>query len=166
MEKTKKQLSGLFVFLKSRGRIWILLGGVVAGIVLILIGSSLGGEEKEQHESATGESLADLQAYTEALEKELETMCSAVAGVGQVDVMVRLASGTSVIYAEDGSGKPVTVGSGSSQSPLYATVRAPTVSGVGIVCRGGNDPEVQRKLVQLVSTTLDISASRVYVTGK
>lgn len=166
MQQTKKQLSGLWVFLKSRGRIWILLGGVVAGIMLILLGGSIGNEEKEQHDKATGETLADLQSYTEALEKELEAMCAAVSGVGQVDVMVRLAGGTSIIYAEDGSGKPVTVGSGSSQSPLYATLHTPTVAGVGIVCRGGNDPEVQRKLVQLVSTTLDISASRVYVTGK
>ncbi len=166
MEKAKKQLSGLWVFLRSRGRIWILLGGVVAGIVLILVGNALGNESEETPQSEQGESFAELQRYTEALETELEKMCGAVAGVGQVDVMVRLSGGSSIIYASDGSGKPTTIGSGNSEEPLYSTLLSPTVAGVGIVCRGGNDPTVQKKLIELVSTTLDISASRVYVTGK
>ncbi len=166
MENTKKQATGVWVFLRSKGRIWILLGGVIAGVALLLVGNGFMQKSPEADTDMRGESLTELAQYEKTLETEIEKMCAAVSGVGQVDVMVRLSGGSSIVYAADGSGKPSTVGSGSSESPLYSTLRAPTVAGVGIVCRGGSDPAIQQKLIELVSTTLDISASRVFVTGK
>lgn len=166
MEHVKKHASGIWIFLRSKGRIWILLGGVLAGIALLLVG---GGAFREPSEAATGisgETMSQLGAYEQELEVQLEQLCSAVSGVSQVDVMLRLSGGSSIIYAADGSGKPSTVGSGSSEEPLYSSLQAPSVAGVGIVCRGGNDPTIQQKLIDLVSTTLDISASRVFVAGK
>lgn len=166
MEQTKKQVTGIWAFLRAKGRIWLLLGGVVVGVILLLIGNGFSQKSQETDTDIKGASLAELTAYEKELESEIEKMCAAVSGVSQVEVMVRLSGGSSIIYAADGSGKPSTVGSGSSESPLYSTLRAPGVAGVGIVCRGGNDPTVQQKLIDLVSTTLDISASRVFVAGK
>ena len=165
MEEHKKAPRGLWAFLRVKGRIWILLLGALCGIVLIALGGTLGAQEEER-ESPASEGLAELQAYRATLEKELEALCGEVAGVSQVDVLVRLESGSRTIYATDENGKPSTVGSGSGQTALYATLLPPKVAGVGIVCRGGNDPIVQRKLTDLVSTALDISAGRVFVTGK
>ena len=166
MENEKKRAHGVWVFLRSKGRIWILLGGVLAGVALLLVGGGAFGKPSEATTSAQGESLDRLTAYEQELEAQLAQLCSAVSGASQVDVMVRLSSGSSIIYAADGNGKPSTVGSGSSEAPLYSSLQAPSVAGVGIVCRGGNDPVVQQKLIDLVSTTLDISASRVFVAGK
>ncbi len=166
MEKGNKQTSGIWVFLRAKGRIWILLGGVLAGIALLLVGGDFWKKTPETDANIKSESLTELASYEKELESEIQKMCAAVSGVSQVDVMVRLSGGSSIIYAADGSGKPSTVGSGSSESPLYSTLHAPTVAGVGIVCRGGNDPIIQQKLIELVSTTLDISASRVFVAGK
>ena len=166
MENEKKHASGVWVFLRSKGRIWILLGGVLAGIALLLVGGGAFREPSEAATSAQNESLDQLSAYEQELEAQLKSLCSSVSGVSQVDVMLHLSGGGSIIYAADGSGKPTTIGSGSSEAPLYSSLRAPTVAGVGIVCRGGNDPVVQQKLIDLVSTTLDISASRVFVAGK
>lgn len=166
MEHTKKQATGVWAFLRAKGRIWILLGGVIAGVALLLVGNGFWQGAPEEDTNIKNESLSELTAYEKELEAEIEKMCAAVSGVSQVDVMVRLSGGSSIIYAADGSGKPSTVGSGSSESPLYSTLRSPTVAGVGIVCRGGNDPTIQQRLIDLVSTTLDISASRVFVAGK
>jgi stage III sporulation protein AG len=166
MEKEKKPLAGLWGFLKSRGRIWILLAGAIAGIALLVLGNTLGREDPVTAMEEAQDSLSELQAYTTALEEELSHLCSSVSGVGQVQVMITLREGARIVYAADGSGKPVTVGSGNTQEPLHTTLLSPVVGGVGIVCRGGNDPAIQQKLIELVSTTLDISASRVFVTGK
>lgn len=165
MEGQKKSPHGLWGFLRVKGRIWILLLGALCGIVLIALGGTLGTQEQIK-ENATAESLAELQAYQTTLEKELEAICEEVVGVSQVEVLVRLESGSRTIYATDENGKPSTVGSGSGQSALYSTLLPPKVAGVGIVCRGGNDPAVQRRLTDLVSTTLGISAARVCVMGK
>lgn len=166
MKKNNKQPSGVWVFLRAKGRIWILLGGVLAGVALLLVGNGFSQKSPETDANIKEESLTELATYEKELEAEIEKMCAAVSGVGQVDVMVRLSGGSSIIYAADNNGKPSTVGSGSSESLLYSTLRAPTIAGVGIVCRGGNDPVIQQKLISLVSTTLDISTSRVFVIGK
>lgn len=165
MENTKKK-AGILVFLKSRGRIFILLGGLVAGIALLLVGNAFVDKEENATGNITNETLTELSAYEKALEDEISKMCAAVSGVSHVDVMVRLSGGTSIIYAADGNGKPSTVGSGSSESALYSSLLSPTVAGVGIVCKGGNDPAIQQKLIELVSTTLNISSARVFVAGK
>ena len=165
MEQKKRTPSGLLGFLGAHGRLWLLLGGLVCGIFLILIGSSM-----EQGESNTqegyAEDLAALQAYEKALEKEIADLCDEVAGVGQSEVMVRLQGGTRVVYATDEKGKPVTVGSGSSEQALPSTVLSPEIAGVAVVCRGGSSPAIQHKLTDLISTALGIPANRVIVAGK
>ena len=158
--------TGILVFLKNRGRIFILLGGLVAGIALLLVGSAFQDKDKSNATPIEGETLTQLTAYEQTLENEIAKLCSAVAGVSHVDVMVRLASGTSIIYAKDNDGKPSTVGSGSSESALYSSLQSPVIAGVGIVCKGGNDPLVQQTIIELVSTTLNVSSARVFVAGK
>ena len=42
----KRKAEGLLAFLGARGRLWVLLGGLLAGILLILLGSGLGETEQ------------------------------------------------------------------------------------------------------------------------
>ena len=112
------------------------------------------------------EDLEELIAYETQLEKEVAKLCSEVAGVGQVEVMLHLQGGTRVLYATDEKGKPASVGSGSAEQPLHSAVLLPEIAGVAIVCRGGSSPHVQKTLTDLISTALGIPTSRVAVTGK
>ena len=166
MEERKKISQGLGGFLKSRGRLWLLLGGILAGIFLIIMGSTLQEKENAATGSVHTEDMESLQAYEQRLEKEVSALCADVAGVGQVRVMVQLSGGTRVLYATDEKGKPASVGSGSAEQALPSTVLLPEIAGVAIVCRGGDSPAVQQKLIELVSTALGIPSNRVAVTGK
>jgi stage III sporulation protein AG len=56
------------------------------------------------------------------------------------------------------------VGSGSGERAVVASVRAPEISGVGIVCAGADDPKVAEELCELVSAALGIGSNRIYVT--
>ena len=165
MEQKKKAPAGLLGFLGARGRIWLLLGGLVCGIFLLVLGSSM-----QQSESVAsvpyGEDVSALQEYEKALEKEISALCNEVAGVGQCEVMVHLQGGTRVLYATDEKGKPVAVGSGSSEQALPSTLLSPEIAGVAVVCRGGSSPAVQQTLTELISTALGISANRVSIAGK
>ena len=167
MSEKNKVREGLGGLLGKKGRTALLLLAAAVGILLLFLGSGTGTKESESESLAfEEEGLAELSEYKEKLEEELEALCASAAGVSQVDVMVTLANGTRIVYATDREGKPVSVGSGSAQKPLYRTVEPPTVSGVGVVCRGGSDPSVAALLTELISTSLGISSSRVFITGK
>ncbi len=167
--KQEKRGRGLFDYVRAKGKLWLLVGGVIAGVLLLLLGNGFGeqsGSGAAVTEKATLEDAADLAAYQKELEGELEAICESVAGVSQADVMVTLGSGCRVIYATDEKGEVETTGTGSAQQPVYRTVQPPTVEGVGVVCKGGNDPRVQQTLTDLISTALGITSNRVCVTGK
>ena len=164
MEKSRS--AGVLSFLKAKGRLWLLLAGALAGILLILMGGAMSEKESDAQSASFSENVSELSVYEERLEKELSHLCGEVAGVGQVEVLVHLEHGSRVIYSADSNGKTATVGNGSGEKALYETLCAPAISGVAIVCRGGNDPAIQKKLTDLVSTALGISAARVCVAGK
>ena len=166
MEQKKKAPAGLLGFFGAKGRIWLLLGGVLAGIFLIVVGGMFDTVDGGKSNATYQENLEELVAYETQLEKEIAKLCNEVSGVGQVEVMLHLQGGTRVLYATDGKGKPASVGSGSAEEALHSTVLLPEIAGVAIVCRGGDSPHVQRTLTDLVSTALGIPTSRVAVTGK
>ena len=165
-EQAKKKRSALWDFLRAKGRLWILCGGALAGILLILLGNAFQTRGETAGRQMATEDLAALTAYEEDLEKQLKEICGAVAGVGQVEVFVHLESGSRLIYAADGNGNPSTVGAGTGEQALPSTLLSPKIAGVAVVCRGGSDPAVQKKLIDLVSTALGIPSSRVSVAGK
>ena len=165
MEQKKKAPVGLMGFLGARGRIWLLIGGVLCGIFLLLLGSSM--QQKESTASTLyTEDVTVLQEYEKALEKEIAALCDEVAGVGQCEVMMHLQGGTRVVYATDEKGKPVAVGSGSNEQALQSALLSPEIAGVAVVCRGGNSPTVQHTLTELISTALGIPTNRVSIAGK
>ena len=163
MTETKKKSTPFGGFLAKRGKYILLAALALLGVLLLFVG---GDDEKAAAESGAYTTLAEIEAYRTALESEIEKLCDAVAGVGSVEAMVTLSHGGRAIYATDNNGDPVTVGSGSAKQPLLEGLQPPLISGVGIVCRGGDSPAVQQKLVDLLSTTLGISAARVSVVGK
>ena len=167
MESKPIKSRGFLDFIKAKGRLWLLVGGAVLGLALLLISSGIGSTDTgEEAGPEQANDAAQMAAYRSELETQLKSLCDAVAGVDKVEVMVTLAEGYRTVYATDENGKPVSTGSGSAQRALAETVKPPAVAGVGVVCRGGNDPRVQKTLVELISTALGIPTNRVSVTGK
>ena len=128
-----------------------LLGGAV-GLFLLLGGSRLipgisdgSGQATEMPARAPGEAYeVSLDAYRQALESRIASICAQVAGAGDVRVIVSLAGGYEYVYATDeksaASGTSrlyVTIGSGSGKSLVFLTEKAPAIRGIGIVCSGG-----------------------------
>ena len=150
----------------GRRRTVLLVLCFLLGVLFLLFGATGKGGEQESVSETGQMSFAELRAYQKELEKEVEGLCESVAGVSQAQVMVTLAGGPSVRYAIDDRGEVVTVGSGSAEHALYQSVEPPVVLGVGVVCHGAQDPAVVKRLVDLLSTTLGISAARVSVAPK
>ena len=142
----------------------ILLGALV-GVGLLLFGGAWSSDREDETvlpSEDTGESLTE---YQRTLESEIRTLCQKVSGVDQVTVAVSLEGGFETVYATEGEdGSYVIVGSGSSASPLVLMQARPKIAGLGVVCRGGSSPTVQRELIALLCATYDLPANRIYVT--
>lgn len=152
---------------KKNAKLWLIVLGAAAGVLLLLIGSGI----TESAEAPTHEAY-DLESdeaviYQTYLEKEIRSLCESVAGVDNVTVAVTLSTGFESVYAtewEEGEEKYVILGSGSSASALYLSRSTPTIAGIGIVCTGGGSARVRNELIPLLSATFSVSSNRIYIT--
>lgn len=166
MAEWGKKSRGFLTFVKEKGRVWLLLGGALLGVVLLLLGSFGGESETTAEPDSISAREEELVLYEARMEKELELLVESVAGVGDAEILLSFESGYTVRYTKDNTGGAATIGTGSHEQALFSTVVPPVVSGVGVVCRGGNSPAVQKTLTDLLSTALGIPSNRVYITGK
>ena len=135
--------------------------GVALGVTLMLAGNFGGSKGGD---TAEAEDVDRAEVYRLQVEGRVQALCESVKGVEGVRVMVTLSGGYRTIYAEDARGECLTVGSGSSERAVVRTVGAPEVAGVGIVCRGVEDPAVRKALTELVAASVGIGTNRVVIT--
>lgn len=151
----------------------LLIGVGLVGMVLIAASewmpSRTKGEEQEDSVTLTATQVE------QALEQRITTLLRQVEGVGSCRVMVTLESDIQTVYATD-TVSAVGADESASYSEHYLTVDTdegpvglllthlqPTVKGVAVVCSGGDDPTVQKRVIQVVSTAFHISERRVCV---
>lgn len=156
----------------------------ITGILLIGLSSWLPeGTRKED----PGLQEADARAYADGLEERLTAILQEIDGVGKARVMVTLENGYQNVYAKSEKvnndvlqdiraedekktqEKQVTeqtyilVDGVGGKSPLVTARLEPEVKGVVVVCEGGDDPLVVRKVVDTVKVALNLSSSRISV---
>ena len=146
---------------KGRGRAALILAMATLGILLLIFGGGIG-KGKASAESGASESFTE---YTQSVEGKIYELCSKVEGVSNVSVAVSFECGFEYVYArDDNGGKYLLVGSGSSESAVKITEKPPTIGGIGIVCKGGGDPTVQNRLINLISAAFGVSSNTIYIT--
>lgn len=181
MQEAPESWTGrLAVFLKgAKGKSVLLIVGL-AGILLIGLSEWWPSGDKEVS-APTAEQQTD--AYVQALETQLKEIVGSIQGAGQCKVMVTLESGVQYVYAQEEKSNSdrqegdsrVSQSDGSQQSivivdtedgrqGLLVTEIQPTVKGVVVVCEGGDLETVQQRIVQAVTTALNITSKRVCVT--
>lgn len=148
MEKQKKAQN-----LSRRSRTVLICGLALAGILLLWLGR--GGGRQEGASSAA----SNWQGEISALEEKAVALCSQVAGVEDVTVAVSLAQGAEYVYA---AGESSYLGTGNTSGRLV-TERPPQIGGIGVVCRGADDPETVQKLVSLLSAAFGVGTNRIYI---
>ena len=143
------------------------------GLLLLLYGGGILGDDEDGKSAVDGEAISLLE-YTQQLEESIEKLCAGVSGVSEVRVAVTLENGFEYVYATDSEVKSdglteykyITVGSGSREGTVYITEKPPKIGGVGVVCKGGDNAEVQRKLISLISAAYNVSSNKIYIIGR
>ena len=179
-EFLKKSLNG-----KDFQKYAVILG--FSGISLIFV-SSFFKPEVKSCDAKPNKKIASEQKRGE-LEKSLEGIVSGIKGAGDCRVLITLESGAETVYAteerknneasEDKSSgdimrkretndcekKFITVkDSSGTEHALAVTEIEPKVKGVVVICPGGDDAVVKKRIVEATTTALNISSARVCVT--
>ncbi len=114
--------------------------------VLLLAGGALFGSKKSEAPAALDEG-----EYLLALRLRAEALCNSVAGVSEAEALFTCETGFEYRYTA--AGKP--------EVALY-----PRLNGIAVVCRGGDLPQNQKKIIDLLSAAFGLSAARISVAGK
>ena len=141
-----------------KGKWWLLLIAA-AGILLLTLGA--GGET----ETAQGDfSLQTAELYRESLTAAVKSLCEEVEGVGKVTVFLTLEETECALYEKNqtASGESVALGGGDA---LLLGYKMPQIAGVAVVCDGGGNVTVQKELSMLLSASLAIPMTRIYISA-
>lgn len=172
---TANDVIGTVAHMKKNGVLKLLLVALAIGTVLFVIGSFTA--EKSTDDGAddavsSGESLNGFFEYKRFVENEIKELCISVDGVSDVSVVAFFDDVGGSIYAQNTQSgasveksEYVIVGSGSSSHALYIGEGLPSLSGIGVVCRGHMGDNVKNELVALLSGAYGLPMTRVYVSG-
>ncbi|MBE6854425.1 MAG: hypothetical protein E7501_02085 [Ruminococcus sp.] len=170
-----KRLKELYAQLSQIGgqRIILLLGG--AGLCLILLSTVLPERDEKVKEYPAEQTLSQTDAdYGAQLEAQLGVILAKLSGVGRAEVMITLEDTGTQIYAEEiaeelgeqrhrTENSYVLLGGGSDQSALLESVKQPQVSGVVILCEGGDSSIVREQVIRAASVACSVPTTQIFV---
>ncbi len=136
-----KLLDKLKILFKEKYRLIFVVLVAAVGIALVLF--SLGGTKEEEIEKSS-QSLAE---YKAELERELESACSSIRGVGRCEVIVTFSRGAENTY----------------KGTNLIESKPPEVMGVSVICEGADSDEVRAGIVGMMSSLFSIGTNRVSV---
>lgn len=181
--------SGTWLNKDSLLRLLIILG--VLGIALIFFSSVFrkGETSAVQNEGETnGPEAFSTEEYRQQLCQELGNMIASIKGAGKTKIMLTLDGTVRNLYASDNdiqqkessrkNSSDENADKQSSEKKSLITVRRkdgteqavmigqtlPVVRGVLVVCEGGDDENVRRRITEAVMAALNISSSHICVT--
>jgi len=166
----------------EKGKRIIIFMGII-GMLLIVFSNFIPSEDNNTSDDTTSKKESGFEQYEQQLELRLEKIVGSISGVGSLQVMVTLESGSQYNYVtekksstdktsaqnqesenENTETQTVILSDSQGERALVKSETAPSVKGVIIVCEGGDDPTVQQRVISAVTTALDISSKKVCVT--
>ena len=155
---------------KKKLMILIMIG--VFGIFLVIIGSAGGKKTNAQKNNGENTESNATLAYIENVENKIRTITRQITGSDSA-VIVTVSEGIKYVYVSNeksADGKTeheyITVRneSGAGEMILQKEIY-PAIEGVSVVCRGGDNPLVQSKLISVISTALGLPSNRICIAG-
>ena len=148
------------------------------GLLLMLLPS--GGAKNETAKSADQKSIPEFNLSAE--EKKLETMFSAIDGVGRVKVALTLKAGAESVYAldqseslrnngqsgssyeKDSDSRPMVVSSDAGgEAPLTVKENYPEFRGALVVCDGADDPNIKLAVTDAIRALTGVTSDNITV---
>lgn len=148
---------------RIKGIAYIILA-FAAGIMLIaLSGNRSTSDDGEGTQTTAAERVFSFEEYEKTLESRLAKMVDSIDGASGARVMVVIDNSYKYDVAEKNGSYTVIRDESGGQSGLVLAEYAPSVRGVAVVCNGGDDPTVQKKILSMLASVLDLPTSKIFV---
>ena len=181
MLSVSEKLKDLILKFKNP-KVLVTLG--LIGIVLIFLSSFLGNDNEDIPPSSDGEQI-NTNEYCTMLENKIKGIVQSISGDENAYVVITLENGVRYSYADaTQSDNTSSLGKESehlseSTTQSYITVKTadggekalivteymPEVKGVAVICNGGEKESIAQKIENAVTSALNITSKRVYITG-
>ena len=169
---------------KDKNKKTLIILGLFAGVVLIILSFFTANNNKNTASNNSAKNnltRTDTASYISEQEKKLCEMLRRINGVSEPFVMIVLESSSEYIYASKQSIKESVSKNGDviqrdvqkdiilyedekkSKSPILIKEIQPKIKGVAVVCKGIGSADMQLKIINLVSTALNLPTNKVYV---
>ena len=183
MEKLKD--SAFVKMLKSgdkKVKIIMLLG--ILGILLIFLSQVFSSPKPKENQTVEAGETVTTAEYRKMLEQDLAAFISQIEGAGETKVMVTLKGTGETVYLKEQktdvnqqgetgaesfsehrsvSESYVVTDGKDGRNTVVKSQLEPEIKGVVVVCAGGDSPVVQSRILDAVTTALDLSSVRVYI---
>ena len=192
MEDKKKNIGKILpAFLSGDRTLAVIVALGLIGIILIFISTYIkppGESSSKKEEESVSISTDEIEKYRNALSEELGNMLASMYGVGRTKVMVTIEGTARNVYATDTdvNGRETSRKSGNdengdkqsnekktcivirqkdgSEKALAIGQLMPEIKGVLVICDGGDDENVKKRVINAVKAALDISENHICVT--
>jgi len=183
-EKTNAKLSFIDIAAKEKNKKILIALGLFAGVILIILSFFPTGNKNNTSKNSiikSDLSRIETNSYVAEQEKKLCEMLKRINGVSEPFVMITLDSSSEYIYASKQSIKESSSKNGETtqkevqkdiilyedekkaKSPILVKEIQPKIKGVAVVCKGVSNADMQLKIINLVSTVLNLPTNKVYV---
>ena len=171
------KINGIIEKLKKGGSLKIIIALGLAGMLLIMFSEIFSGSEKSNNENIQEiETDSGLyENYAQEMETQLKKTLEKIEGVGKAEIMITVGATEEYVYAEEGKTQTgeknssqesqyVIIGSGGEKQALLKKIVSPEISGVVIICEGGDSNIVKERVYNAVSAVFNIPSQRIFVT--
>jgi len=170
---------------KENNRKILIVLGLGAGIILIILNFFTPGSNSRTNQGSNSAEIdrakTNTAVYVAEQEKKLCELLKRIEGVSDPFVMIVLDSSSEYIYASKQSIKESNSKNGETtqrevqselilyedekkaKSPVLIKEIKPKIKGVAVVCEGIGSADMQLKIINLVSTVLNLPTNKVYV---
>ena len=154
-------------FFRNKKLLLVLLAMAILGVILMCV---VGNDEDKEGKPISIEDM-DPAEYARSVEERVKELCNRIDGVSSTYAVVTLKGGYRAIYASDiqsgsnSKNQTVIIGSGSAEKGLLVGYDNPEIGGIGIVCSGGDDYNVKKNIIAVVSSAFDIPSNKIFVAG-
>ncbi len=161
--------------LKGTGKTKLILFLGIAGIAAIFLSDIIFTDKsKEKAYSADIPDTGGYETYVSETEKRLSDLLGEIDGVGKAQVMLTVSGTEEYVYAEEEKSdmdsertarenKYVIIGGSSGKEALLRKIENPEISGVVIVCEGGDSSIVKESVKSAVSAAFGLPSNKIFV---
>ena len=152
---------------KTQLKNYLIIAAAIIGAILLVLPHLISKEDSKEEQKET-----EVIYYSDKIEEKIEKLISGADGVGKSQVVVTLDTAGEYVFAQNetksekaSAAEYVIVNTKNGEEPVTIGELYPKIRGVAVVCEGGGDVGVKKRVTELIAAALGIPTNKIAVSG-